>query len=218
MRNAVWLTGSRDEVASFSPARRLTVPPFFTRLGPPGPVAARPVGRRITLTGHSFGGLRFGTPQATAVAPVRKVLGLPAAPASTAECGVTAVTWPVVIDPATGRLVRAQDVTLAFARGRFVGYQLSGSGRESASPTGPDRGYAAVTARGLRLDDTLARARRLYGRVFTTSSAQGGSWSVRTPQGRLDGYASGVPTDGDLGRLTITSIDAGDVGCPAVSP
>ena len=55
--------------------------------------------------------------------------------------------------------------------------------------------------------------------AFHTSPAQGGTWCVQTPSGKLRGYASGhtkyrlVTT-----RSLVASIDAGKTGRPAVSP
>jgi hypothetical protein len=83
---------------------------------------------------------------------------------------------------------------LFFGHGRFVGYEYSG--------------HFLTTATGLRVGDTVARARRLYGAAFKTSAAQGGSWSAAG----LRGYLT-APLNG-----RIATIDAGNVGCPALSP
>jgi hypothetical protein len=83
---------------------------------------------------------------------------------------------------------------LFFGHGRFVGYEYSGH-------------FLATTA-GLHVGDTVARARRLYGSAFKISTAQGGSWSV----GGLRGYLT-APRNG-----RIVTIDAGNVGCAALSP
>jgi hypothetical protein len=83
---------------------------------------------------------------------------------------------------------------LFFGHGRFVGYEYSGR-------------FLATTA-GLRVGDTIARARQLYGAAFNTSAAQGGSWSAAG----LRGYLT-APQNG-----RIATIDAGNVGCPALSP
>ena len=88
---------------------------------------------------------------------------------------------------------------------------------DRASP--PARDQALATRRGLRIGDTLARGRQLYGRAFTMSPAQGGTWGVRTAGGRIDGYAWGAPKDGAVSpQSVVATVDAGDVGCPAVSP
>ncbi|MGI8714291.1 MAG: hypothetical protein ACR2NR_14165 [Solirubrobacteraceae bacterium] len=203
-QTASWRGSAGTVRADFRAHERLAAPPFVA----PGPSSAHHPGRAVTLTGDGFGPLRFGTPRAATVARIERTLGRPALPPSATECGVVQVSWPIVINPATGALLRAQELTLVFGHGRLVGYQYRGKDAT-----------AAVTARGLRLGDTLARGRRLYGRAFSISSAQRGTWSVRTPQGRIDGYASGQPAHGDVSpRSTVASIDAGEVGCPALSP
>ena len=86
-------------------------------------------------------------------------------------------------------------------------------------PRPPLHGIELATGRGLRLGDTLARGRGLYGRAFRLSAAQGGSWSEGMGSGRLRGYAWGRPKHGDVSwQSVVATIDAGNVGCPAVSP
>lgn len=83
---------------------------------------------------------------------------------------------------------------LFFGHEHFVGYEYSGR-------------FLATTA-GLRVGDTIAQARRIYGAGFKTSTAQGGSWSAAG----LRGYLT-APRNG-----RISTIDAGNVGCPALRP
>lgn len=85
-------------------------------------------------------------------------------------------------------------IDLFFGHGRFLGYEYTGR-------------FLTTTA-GLRVGDTVARARHLYGAAFSTSTAQGGSWSAAG----LRGYLT-APRNG-----RIATIDAGNVGCPALSP
>ena len=74
-----------------------------------------------------------------------------------------------------------------------------------------------ATAKGLQIGDTLGEARQLYGGTLRTSGEQDGAWFVTTPQGTLDGFLTGEPNI--LGANDqIASIDAGVVGCPAMSP
>jgi len=86
------------------------------------------------------------------------------------------------------------------------------------------RGRALTTAAGLRVGDTVARARMLYGHQLTISAVQGGAWFASTPAGRLAGYLKDVPvtTDPTVGtpasKNTVISIEAGTVGCPAMTP
>jgi hypothetical protein len=106
------------------------------------------------------------------------------------------------------------ELVLYFRRARFAGYSYaSGSGGRGK----PLRGLS--TQKGLKLGDTMARGRKLYGKAFHTSTAQGGSWSVKVPGGKLIGYAvppTGQPVTGPRSR--VASIDAGNVGCPAMTP
>jgi hypothetical protein len=85
-------------------------------------------------------------------------------------------------------------IDLFFGHGRFVGYEYSG--------------HFLKTTAGLRVGDTVARASQLYGAAFKTSAAQGGSWSAAGLRGYLTAPRSG----------RIATIDAGNVGCPALSP
>jgi len=95
-----------------------------------------------------------------------------------------------------------------FEHNRFVGYAYGPSSTAAGEPI-------LAATKGLRVGNTFARAWQLYGRLFQTSPAQGGSWVVRTPQGRVYGYATGPPI---APHNRIASIDAGYVGCPAVTP
>jgi hypothetical protein len=55
----------------------------------------------------------------------------------------------------------------------------------------------------------------MYGGAFRLSSAEGGVWTA----GRLSGYAWGSPSAGAVSvDSVVATIDAGDVGRPALSP
>lgn len=95
-----------------------------------------------------------------------------------------------------------------FRRGRFVGYTYSGA----KLSRGEQR---LATEKDLRVGDSLSRGTRLYGHAFSMSSVQGGAWSVNTSQGRLFGFASGLPIGA---HSTVLTIEAGNVGCPAMTP
>jgi hypothetical protein len=104
-------------------------------------------------------------------------------------------------------------MTAYFDHQRFVGY---GTGSLVGGP-----GYRDIpnvtTAAGLRIGDTLAQARHIYGNAFRTSLAQGGSWFATTPSGTLSGNLTN-----EANELTpeprIADLTAGSVGCPAMSP
>jgi hypothetical protein len=104
-------------------------------------------------------------------------------------------------------------MTAYFFHSPFVGY---GTGSLLALPQ--DRKIPnATTVSGLRIGDTLARARVLYGNDLTTSYAQGGSWFAASSSGRLAGLLTAeINHSGPTPR--IADITAGSVGCPAVSP
>src|SRR5580658_5627618 len=74
-----------------------------------------------------------------------------------------------------------------------------------------------VTPAGLKIGDTLAQARRIYGADFRISLAQGGSWFVATSTGTLDGLLTDEVNESHA-TPRIADIDAGSVGCPATSP
>jgi hypothetical protein len=106
--------------------------------------------------------------------------------------------------------VQWANATAYFAAGTFVGYSTLAANGE-ALPAGN-----LATVQGLRIGDTLTQAQQFYGSALTTSFAQGGSWSVSTPDGTLDGYLNGEPNEPPV--PTIMSVEAGSVGCPAASP
>jgi hypothetical protein len=106
-------------------------------------------------------------------------------------------------------------LTVYFRHSTFVGYQYG----DLIRPRTARAGWRLATTRGLRVGDSLARGRRLYGQAFAISAAQGGTWSVRVARGLIDGYAWGTPKQGDVSwQSVVWTIDAGDVGCPALSP
>jgi hypothetical protein len=110
-------------------------------------------------------------------------------------CGVDhAIGWPGLV--------------VFLAGNRFVGYSYRPAYGARHVPI-------LATARGLRVGDTLTTGKVLYGRGFHASRDHGGSWWARTPDGRLEGLASGWP-GGPLG--SVATIAAGDVGCPAATP
>lgn len=97
-----------------------------------------------------------------------------------------------------------------FERGKFVGYEIGNwSGKTAGQPD-------VVTGAGLRIGGTIAQAKRIYGRQFITSAAQGGSWKVQTPSGEMVGLLDGPPMSGSTDQVDL--IGAGYFGCPAMSP
>lgn len=173
-----------------------TVPPATTT----PTTGAGPSGTAIVLGGGGVGDVDFGTAEAPAVARLDRLLGRPttASPQSqTGGCDIDAtMQWPTLI--------------VYFDRGSFVGYSTLDPNGQNLSDSHEG------TAAGLEVGDSLARAEQIYGAAFTTSFAQGGSWSATTPDGNVDGYLTSEPNQTPAAR--IASIEAGDVGCPAASP
>lgn len=113
---AVWFNSVSRIVGTFSDTTRLTAPPF------PSP--------SLGLGRDQIAGVRFGARRAAAERALTALLGSPPsrAPATSGGCGAgEQLVWPIVIDPASGRVVRAVQTTLFFARGRLVGYRSSGN-------------------------------------------------------------------------------------------
>lgn len=97
-------------------------------------------------------------------------------------------------------------LTAFFRHGRFVGYSYAGSAHTAR----------LATIRGLAVGDTLGRGQKLYGRALRMSTEQGGAYIVSTAHGRIDGFTSGSPPITTKSR--VRTIEAGHVGCPAMTP
>ncbi|MGH2859672.1 MAG: hypothetical protein ACRDMJ_19530 [Solirubrobacteraceae bacterium] len=171
------------------------------------PATATPVDAPRVLRADGIARARFGERRAVVLAALVPMLGPPTqAGATHGDCGIDqALSW------AGGRLATVLSVYIS--HGRFVGYQYSGPKlRRSAL------GFATLS--GLMPGDTAARARRIYGKAFKLSFAQGGSYSLRTRQGTLVGYLRVTSRKGNIrsDRNQIGTIDAGHVGCPAMTP
>lgn len=146
------------------------------------------------LRGDGIGHARFGETPKVATKHLEVLLGR--SPAKSYRrinaCGLDhATTWRGLI--------------VFFRHGRFVGYTYSAH----ASKT-------LATTSGLRVGNTLARGRQLYGHSLRTTLAQGGAYRVTTSSGKLEGFVSHAPPV--TSRSTVRTIEAGDVGCSAVTP
>jgi hypothetical protein len=130
----------------------------------------------LTLTGDGLGGISFGASPQRLWTLLDPLLGSPTRYPADVSCGVDSeLGWPILLNPRTGRLERSEELTLTFDHGRFVGYQYGGGALTQPGESDRLRPRAA-TARGLEVGDSLATGRRLYGRAFQISGAQGGSW------------------------------------------
>lgn len=150
------------------------------------------------LYGYGLEALRLGTHQATAIATLERLLGRPTtrvtATPELKNCGVdTYGSW--------------HSMSAFFDHGHLVGLAF-----------GPGRTPSVRSDHGLRLGDTLARARAIYGSRLTTSGNNGGSWYVQTPVGRIDGFLSPSAKNSARPSSKIMTMDVGVVGCPAMSP
>jgi hypothetical protein len=150
------------------------------------------------LNGNGIGQARFGERPRSVVHQVHAVLGENPTRRRFNEgrnvCGIDGeIDWP--------------GLAAYFHHHRFVGYsygpKITGGGVSELA-----------TARNLRVGETVKEARRLYGSAFKVSAAQGGSFSVRTPHGLIDGFLSDVTNP----KGKVLTIEAGNVGCPALTP
>ena len=187
-----WLRGSmRSRVVTLA---WLTV---FSLVGAGlhGQAGAAPL---LVLNGQGLTIAHLGDRQSRVETRLLHVLGKPTMPLTSTpqlhNCGVSAMaSW--------------HSFSLYFNHERLVGVSL-----------GPGSKPAGQTSSGLKLGNTLRHARALYGNALHTSASQGGSWSVATRNGPLDGFL--IPSTGSVAGPSsrIQTIDVGVVGCPAMSP
>ncbi len=165
------------------------------------PVVSGPV----ILRGNGIGNAIFGQSETTAISNLEKVLGpsTTTAPRPATNCTVDAY-------------LQFPGIVIYFDRKTFVGYD-TGPGNTGSANTENKEILNVITTDGLKIGDTLAQAKQIYGSMLRTSAAQGGSWFASTSTGTVDGL-----TTDELYRTNpppkIADISAGSVGCPAVSP
>lgn len=152
---------------------------------------------RKVLAGDRIGRARFGESPATVVRRLDALLERPP----------NKPYHPGVNDGGIDHLIQWPGLEAYFHRGRFVGYSYGQRKQTGGEP-------AFATRKGLRLGDTVAVGRGLYGSAFSVSAEQGGAWFVKTPQGRLMGFTSDVTNP----KGKVLTIEAGDVGGPALTP
>jgi hypothetical protein len=150
------------------------------------------------LRGNGLEGLHLGAHQPSAIKTLDQLFGRPTsrviATPAIRNCGVDAQgSWHAM--------------NAYFFGGRLVGLSF-----------GPGRMPMVRTDAGLRLGDTLARARRLYARRLTTSGNNGGAWYIATPVGRIDGFLNPSGANAQRPTSIIATMGIGVVGCPAMSP
>jgi hypothetical protein len=155
----------------------------------------------VVLRGDGLAGAKFGQPETVAIDEIEGAVGTPlhAMPTNmVGNCTVdSAMQWPTL--------------TAYFSRNSFVGYSTSSLNRYLLDSN-------VSTAAGLRIGDSLAKARDLYGDALRTTTAQGGAWSVATSTGTLAGNFTAEVDQSPPLNPRIGDITAGSVGCPAASP
>ena len=173
---------------------------------------ANPVAATASLAGDGIAGVKFGAPPAAVIAAVKRRLGPPTSTYRRGgSCGLDhTIGWP--------GSAHAFPLTLYFQRGRFRGYQYGPPYQTTLAHI--RGGLALTTTRGLAIGDTLARGQQLYGKAFKITTEQAGSWDARTVAGDLAGFVVLNPTNGNIisRKNVVATIEAGDVGCPALSP
>jgi hypothetical protein len=147
-------------------------------------------GGAAAVTAAGFGDIAFGTGEDAAQAALVKLLGEP-------KKDVTRSGLPAACRVSSS--AEWEGFTAFYFNGAFTGYEYRGADLE-----GPD---------GLNVGMSVAAAKESAGKDFSTSFAQGGSWLLHTPSGKLFGYLDAVPP-----KARIASIDAGAVGCSAMTP
>lgn len=154
---------------------------------------------KYVLSAQGIGGARLGDPQIEVVSRLRQMLGKPHR------------QWvPNYICGGADAAVSWENLTTFFKHGQFVAYSYW---EQQVVPTWWP---LLATARGLTIGETPAYARRLNGRAFrTTTGKLGGTWSLTTPRGTIDGFTYGA---GLGGGNAITTIQAGPQLCETVMP
>jgi hypothetical protein len=152
----------------------------------------------LTVAGNGLSISRLGTEESAAIADITRAIGRPttrlSADPGLENCGVGATaTWHSMI--------------VFFNHNRLVGLSF-----------GPGHVPTVKTAGGLRLGDTLSRARAIYPKKLTTSGSQAGTWFAATPLGRIDGFLNPSTARAPQPNAHIETIEVGVVGCPAMSP
>ena len=152
------------------------------------------------LKGNGIGGARFGASRATVVRKLAALLGRK--PTRMRRGGLAGC-------PGINREVDWPGLQAYFLNRRFVGYSYTSGSSHSTRPA-----PVLATTRGLLVGDTIAQGKRLYGPAFHLSYAQGGSFTVHTKVGRIAGFLSDILHP----KSRVLSIEAGNVGCPAMTP
>lgn len=188
-------------MAKASPNKFQTPASIISPSSVTAPRMPRTIGLPFVVSGDGFEGVHFGQRASIVIAKLIKTLGHISrltVVSATGNCTIDSyINWPTV--------------TVYFDNDRFVGYatgNLIGENKQIPNVS---------TTKGLKIGDTIAEAKAIYGNAFQTSYAQGGSWAVTTPHGKFAGYLT-EEIDQTNPPPQIADITAGSVGCPAASP
>lgn len=158
----------------------------------------------VLLAGNGIGTVRFGAAESSAIAALDAIVGRQP---GLGGKGVLAR----ISDCSVDSKLSFGDVDAYFGAGRFVGYTTSYL-NVIATDTQLDIHNALEATGGLRLTDTVGRAKALFGTAFKTYGARGGSWSAVTASGTFYGSLLNPPAMTGSSDL-IVRIAAGDQGC-----
>jgi hypothetical protein len=168
----------------------------------------------VILYGNGVDSIRFGHPEASALASLEKLEGSPLARLPTPlhgggieGCGID--VW-----------YQFENFIAYFQSEKFVGY--------AATPKWNDNSAQLVdifngqTTQGLRVGSSAALAEKLYSSAFSENGTQGGVFTVTLSSGEIGGFLDGYGYDGGKSGLqlsaSIRTIEAGHVGYAAMSP
>jgi hypothetical protein len=160
----------------------------------------------VVVRGNGIGTAKFGQTEAVAIANLKKVFGQPSTstPVSSGGGGCDtdqALEWSIPI-------------TAYFYHHIFVGYSTGYQGWSSNEKI-PN----VVTAEGLRVGNTVARAERLYPHKVQLSFENGArTYFVTDKSGTIYGYLTAQGSSPVLPTTGITGFWSGSTGCPAVTP
>ena len=180
---------------------------------------------RYHLNGDGIGNIRFGQAPELVAAALEPVFGRPARASAASRIGYVPsicgfdhqIEWTSLAARPNGS--HSDGLTVYFKHSRFVGYSY---GPPYGGPYAPvvRKGVMLATSKGLGLDESLARGRRLYGRAFVvTNQAQGTppsqrlerlpTWDVQTASGRIYAFIDSPGGPLSTYQRTIGSISAG---------
>ena len=181
---------------------------------------------RRVLGATGIANITFGQPPTKVAAGLERLLGRPATASARSDigeirfgCGFDEIFWVGLAAKSNG--ANSDGLTVYLKHSRFVGYSY---GPPYGGPHAPAvrHGLMFATSKGLGLDETLARAQRLYGREFVVTSAPQGTppdprlerlpvWASRLGSGRIYGYVDSPRGPRSTYRRSIGSISAGAI-------